>query len=125
MLTLLPFACLSSFLYERQFYQRENAAGLYPCSAFYLANITLELLFNSINGAIFAAVTYYLIDYQAFLHAEGARMFLGYLGIVVLTNVMGNVSPVLRLVDYVFLEEIIASGLPGIILEFSVHHTDD
>lgn len=91
-LSLLPIASQSSFLYDRQFFQRENAAGLYPCSAYYAANMTLELLFNTINAMIYAIVTYSLIDYQSFVQAPDPFLsFLRYMGIMILLNITANV----------------------------------
>jgi len=42
-IALLPFAYQSSLLYDRKFFQGEYAAGIYPVSAYYAANITLEV----------------------------------------------------------------------------------
>lgn len=48
--------------------QGENAAGLYACSAYYLSNVVLELLINSVNGAVFAFILYECVDFQVGKH---------------------------------------------------------
>lgn len=91
-MNLLPFASLSGFLYDRQFFQGENAAGIYPVSAYYAANITLEVLFNSINAMIFATITYNMTNYQAFIGATSYAPAVGYVGIVMIASICANVS---------------------------------
>lgn len=97
-LSLLPIASQSSFLYERQFFQRENAAGLYACSAYYAANMTLEVLLNSVVALVYSSLTYTRVDYQSFVQAPDPFLsFLGYLGIMTLLNITANVCPPLLL----------------------------
>lgn len=91
-MNLLPFASFSSFLYDRQFFQGENAAGIYPVSAYYAANVTLEVLFNSINAACFATITYVMIDFHTFIEATSYAPALGYVGIITLSSLVANVS---------------------------------
>lgn len=89
---LFPYASQSLFLYDRQFYQGENGARLYPPSAYYMANLTLELLLNAANGCIYALITYYMLDYQAYVQAPNAALSaFGFIGLVTLTNVVSNV----------------------------------
>jgi hypothetical protein len=38
--------------YDRQFFMVENARGLYPTSAYYLANLTLEMALNTFTGLV-------------------------------------------------------------------------
>ena len=89
---LLPYGSLSGFLYHRSFFQGENAAGLYPCSAYYAATVTLETFFNTLYGAIFGLIAYVMINYQAFVKADDPIMSaLGFIGIVVVMTLVANV----------------------------------
>ena len=90
MISLLPFASQSSFLYDRQFFQGENAAGLYPCSAYYLANVILEIVFNAFNGMVYGLVNYFMINYQAFVNGDVVASGIGYVGITMMMNVVSN-----------------------------------
>ena len=91
--SLLPYASLSSFLYDRHFFQGENAAGIYPCSAYYAANVTLELIFNTVNGIIFGAIVYYMVNFEAFVKpADPVACSAGFIGIIAIMNLMANVS---------------------------------
>jgi hypothetical protein len=65
-------ASQSLFLYDRQFYQGENGARLYPASCYYCANLTLELLLNAGNGLVYALISYYMLNYQVRLPVLGA-----------------------------------------------------
>ena len=91
-MNLLPFASLSGFLYDRQFFQGENAAGIYPVSAYYAANLTLEAFFNSTNAALFAIITYTMTNYQAFIGTTSATTAIGFIGIVMIASNIANVS---------------------------------
>ena len=57
----IPFCSIGLFLYERQFFLRENATDLYPCSAYYLAYTILETLLNAFNGALFGLINFYIV----------------------------------------------------------------
>jgi len=89
-LSLLPISSLSTFLYDRQFFQSEESSGMYPSSAYYLANIVLEVIFNTINGVIFAVITYYMMDFNAFVKGPELKMAAGYTGICVVMNLLAN-----------------------------------
>lgn len=92
---LLPYASMSSFLYDRHFFQSEDAAGIYPCSAFYLANVTMEMVFNGMNGVLFGAITYYLMNFQAFVQAPNPSLSaLGYVASLAWTDILANVRTV-------------------------------
>jgi len=83
---------LSSFLWDRRFFQGENAAGIYPCSAYYCANVTLDLLFNAINGVIFGSVIYYMVNFEAFVKPDNPTICaVGFISIITITNLMANV----------------------------------
>lgn len=43
----------------------EVAATLYPSSAFYFANVVLELVLNSICGLLYAVIMFTLLKYWA------------------------------------------------------------
>ena len=91
---LLPVASLSTFLHDRHFFQGEQAAGIYPSSAYFAANVTLEVLLNSICGFCFGMITYWAVNFQAFVHAEDQiASCLGYVGIFVVLNLVVNVRP--------------------------------
>ncbi|TFJ85277.1 hypothetical protein NSK_003700 [Nannochloropsis salina CCMP1776] len=89
--TLLPFASLSLFIYERQFYSGEAASKLYPCSAYFVSNIVLETLLNSFSGFLYSIIVYYNLDYVAFTQPRNVPLnFLVYLtGLILQTN-MGS-----------------------------------
>ncbi len=89
---LFPYASQSLFLYDRQFYQGENGARLYPPSCYYCANLTLELLLNAGNGFTYGLISYYMLNYQAFVQApDPALSAVGFIGLITLTNVVANV----------------------------------
>jgi len=90
---LLPVASLSTFLHDRHFFQGEHAAGIYPSSAYFAANVTLEVILNSLCGFLSGTITYYAVNLQAFVHAENPlASAMGYVGIVVILNLVVNVG---------------------------------
>jgi len=92
---LLPYGSLSGFLYHRSFFKGENAAGLYPCSAYFAATITLEVFFNAIYGSVFGTIAYYMINYQAFVKAEDPVLSsISFVAIMVVMTLVANVSDV-------------------------------
>ena len=89
---LLPFVSQSIFLHDRQFFSRENAAGLYASSAYYAVNVSLEMILNALGGFLFATISYYMKSYSAFVQPENeAACFLGYVGVLTLMTLMANV----------------------------------
>lgn len=69
-----------------------TTARLYPPSAYYCANLTLELLLNAGNGSVYALISYYMLNYQAYVQAPNpALSAFGFIGLVTLTNVVANV----------------------------------
>ena len=69
-----------------------TTARLYPPSAYYCANLTLELLLNAGNGCVYALISYYMLNYQAYVQAPNpALSAFGFIGLVTLTNVVANV----------------------------------
>lgn len=88
---LFPYVSISLFLYDRQFYQGDNASGLYPPSAYFAANVLLEALFNTINGIAYSLIIYYMEDYPAFVQPTNpAWTLVGYLAIFVVINMATN-----------------------------------
>lgn len=88
---VLPYASISLFLYDRQFYQGENASGLYPPSAYFAANILLEMLLTAAIGIVYSVICYYMVSYWAFIHpANPPAMVAGYVGIFVAMNMVSN-----------------------------------
>jgi len=63
--SLLPFASLSLFIYDRRFYSAEAASRLYPTSVYYLSNILLETCLHTFNALLYALISYNLIGYDA------------------------------------------------------------
>lgn len=62
-------------------------------SCYYCANLTLELLLNAGNGFVYALISYYMLDYQAYVQAPDPTLSaFGFVGLVTLTNVISNVS---------------------------------
>jgi hypothetical protein len=91
--SILPLASLSTFQYERGFFKKESAGGLYPASAFFLSTVLLEGLCCSINGLAYGAIPYFMADFQGYVQAPNPlTSAIGYLGLVVLLKVVANVS---------------------------------
>jgi hypothetical protein len=89
--SVFPYASISLFLYDRQFYQAENASGLYPSSAYFAANVLLEMLLNTVNGVVYSLIIYYMVAYAAFIQpADPAAMVTGYVGLFVAMNMVSN-----------------------------------
>ena len=90
--SVFPYASISLFIFDRQFYQGENASGLYPPSASFVANVLLEMLLNTVNGLVYALICYYMAAYWAFIQPTNpAATVSGYLGIFVAMNTVTNV----------------------------------
>jgi len=97
----LPFCSISTFLADRKFYQRENAQHLYPITAYYTANVTLELLFNTINGAAFGTIVWFLANLDGLVHFDDfVGVTMGFLGLCIATTVLVNVSIVIYIYIY-------------------------
>jgi len=86
---LLPFANLSLFIYDRQFYSKEVASRLYAPSAYYAAAMTIETIFNCANVFVSATVAYYLIDLGND-YADRGQQFGVFIGIIMLLHTVGN-----------------------------------
>lgn len=71
---LLPFANLSLFIYDRQFYSKEVASRLYSPSAYYTAAMTVETIFNCANVFVSATIAYFLIDLGNDFAHEGRQV---------------------------------------------------
>lgn len=88
---LFPYCSISLFLFDRQFYQGENASALYPPSCYFLANVLLEALFNAVNAIAHAAIIYYMEAYPAFVQPTNpASALVGFLGIFATMNMATN-----------------------------------
>lgn len=85
--TLLPFTSLSLFIYDRQFYSKEVAAKLYASLPYYLANMTVETIFNALNVLVSSSIAYQLINLGN-RFADSGPQFGTFLGIIMLLHVV-------------------------------------
>ncbi len=89
--SVFPYVSISLFIYDRQFYQCENASGLYPPSAYFATNVLLEMLLNTVNAIVYALAHYYMVAYWAFIQPTNPpATAAGYLGIFVAMNMVSN-----------------------------------
>jgi hypothetical protein len=86
---LLPFANLSLFIYDRQFYSKEAAAKLYAPSAYYCAAMTMETTFNCLNVLVSSTIAYFMIDLGTDFGDRGTQYGV-YIGIIMLLHTVGN-----------------------------------
>jgi len=93
--SLLPFASLSLFIYDRRFYAAEAASRLYPTSVYYLSNMLLETILHTFNAILFALINYELIGYDASQSGntsyDPTLNLLVYVAIVVLQTNVGSI----------------------------------
>jgi len=61
---LLPFASISLFMFDRQFFSAEAASKLYPASAYWVTNLILETFLNTLSAVIYCAITYKTIGFD-------------------------------------------------------------
>jgi len=61
---LLPFASISLFMFDRQFFSAEAASKMYPASAYYASNLILEISLNTISSVIYSLIVYYSIGFD-------------------------------------------------------------
>lgn len=87
--TLLPFTSLSLFIYDRQFYSKEVAAKLYASMPYYLANMTVETIFNGANVLVSGTIAYYMIDLGNSF-ANSGEQYGVFIGIIVLLHIVAS-----------------------------------
>lgn len=90
---LLPFASISLFMFDRQFYSAEAASKMYPASAYFVANLILEITLNSLCAAIYSIIVYYSIGFDPALigaiDVNHTNHFLKFLLFIVVQSNMG------------------------------------
>lgn len=90
--TFTPFFVLPLFMYDRRCFMSERSAALYPPSAYFMARITLEVVFSALSGAIFGSMLYRSVEYQSYIQADDPTVaMLGFVGIVSIMFVLANV----------------------------------
>lgn len=56
-LSLLPYASMSLFIYDRQFFAKDSAAGLYGVLPYFLSSVLLEAALLTATGLLYGAIT--------------------------------------------------------------------
>lgn len=84
-LALMPYASMSLFVYDRQFYAKDSAAGLYGVLPYFLSSVLLEALLLSLSGLIYATITYALVGQVL---SDGSGSFVALAGTYVLHSLV-------------------------------------
>jgi len=60
-LALAPYASMSLFVYDRQFYAADLAAGLYRAFPYYWGSLVVEFFLSIVMGLLYALTTFYMV----------------------------------------------------------------
>lgn len=82
---LLPYASISLFIFDRHFYQKDSAAGLYGTAAYYVGTVFLEVLLSVIIGTLNMVVVFKMVN----LSSTGTGTLAELVGTNILVNLCG------------------------------------